>query len=72
MKRIKCDECGHAFYPGKPGQITGAAFEMEDGRTINICRRCLMKANAAAKVDIHKAINNAKAEMRKEAKDGNR
>ena len=72
MKRIKCDECGHAFYPGKPGQITGAAFEMEDGRTINICRRCLMKANVAAKADIHKAINNAKAEMRKEANNGNR
>ena len=27
-----------------------------------------MKANAAAKADIKKAINNAKAEMRKEAK----
>lgn len=31
-----------------------------------------MKANAAQKADIHKAINNAKAEMRKEAKNGNR
>ena len=72
MRRIKCDECGHAFYPGKPGQITGAAFELEDGTTINICRRCMNKANAAAKADIHKAIKKAKAEMRKEAKDGNR
>ena len=72
MKRIKCDECGHAFYPGKPGEITGAAFELEDGTTINICRRCLNKANAAAKADIHKAINKAKAEMRKEANNGNR
>lgn len=72
MKRIKCDECGHSFYPGKPGQIVGATFETEDGKTVNICRRCLMKANAAAKADIRKAINNAKAEMRKGAKNGNR
>ena len=72
MKRIKCDECGHPFYPGRPGEITGVAFELEDEKTINICRKCLMKANAQAKADIHKAINKAKAEMRKEAKNGNR
>lgn len=70
MKKIKCDECGHSFYPGRAAP-TGARFEMEDGTVINICRRCLMKANASAKADIRKAINNAKAEMRKEAKNGN-
>jgi Zn-finger protein len=71
LKRIKCDECGHSFYPGKTTP-TGARFELEDGTVINVCRRCLNKANAEAKADIRKAINNAKAEMRKEAKDGNR
>ena len=71
MKRIKCDECGHSFYPGKTTP-TGARFELEDGTVINVCRRCLNKANAEAKADIRKAINKAKAEMRKEAKNGNR
>ena len=71
MKRIKCDECGHSFYPGKTTP-TGVRFELEDGTMINVCRRCLTKANAAAKADIRKAINNAKAEMRKEANNGNR
>lgn len=71
MKRIKCDECGHSFYPGKTTP-TGARFELEDGTVINVCRRCLLKANAAQKADIHKAINKAKAEMRKEANNGNR
>lgn len=70
MKKIKCDECGHSFYPGRAAP-TGARFEMEDGTVINICRMCLCKANASAKADIRKAINNAKAEMRKEAKNGN-
>ena len=72
MRRIKCDECGHAFYPGKPGQITGAAFELEDGTTINICRRCLIKANAEAKRDIKKALKQSKAETQEGAGNGNR
>ena len=65
-QRIKCDECGHFFYPGNDryGVPAGVGLTLDDGTTINICKKCSMKALASCKADIKKAIK----ELRKEEK----
>lgn len=60
--KIKCDMCGALFYPGndKYGIPAGVGIELDDGTTINVCKKCVIKANAAAKADIKRAIKNAR------------
>lgn len=61
-QKIKCDMCGALFYPGndKYGTPAGVGIELDDGTTINVCKKCVIKANAAAKADIKRAIKNAR------------
>ncbi len=45
IKSITCDSCGKKFLPGNrpDGFPMGAAFELENGKTINICTKCLIE-----------------------------
>ena len=67
-QKIKCDMCGARFYPGndKYGIPAGVGIELEDGTIINVCKKCVIKANASAKADIKRAIKNARKNNNKE------
>ena len=67
-QKIKCDMCGAFFYPGndKYGIPAGVGIELDDGTCINVCKKCVIKANASAKADIKRAIKNARKNNNKE------
>lgn len=45
MNEIICDECGKKIKPGNTdGMPNGVGFQLENGKIINICQACIIKA----------------------------
>lgn len=45
IEAIRCDKCGNMFISGntKDGLPNGLGFEMQDGRVITLCQKCIMQ-----------------------------
>ena len=45
IEAIKCDKCDNMFISGNSanGLPNGVGFQMQDGKVITLCQRCIMK-----------------------------
>ena len=45
IEAIKCDRCGNTFISGNTsnGLPNGVGFQLQDGRVITLCQRCIME-----------------------------